>query len=305
MISLINGGDCCHCNLKMVHGSLIAKRIKINGSMKKIICIIDFSSISDNAVQYAAQLAKDTNSKLILLWLQNQAKKEKIKVFADSHHEETPTHTSKLAETCDLLRGVWGIRCDYREIPDLVEYTDEIIDSDVQVVIMGIHSPSNDTPYTVFDKIDFKVIRNTQVPVLLVPESFRYKKLTRILYAFDYKHDFNPPLIQLENLAAWLRSDVGVLTVVQSKFSSEEEAVIDSRNAELLAKWKGVHALSFDSIYYPDVAQCLEHYMKLWRADDMIVFSIGQPSFTDILFHKGIVQQMTLCCEYPILVIHQ
>jgi hypothetical protein len=73
----------------------------------------------------------------------------------------------------------------------------------------------------------------------------------------------------------------------------------------VLENWKGPQDLSFDSVYYPDVAQCLEHYMKLWRSDDMIVFSIGRPSFTDILFHKGIIQQMTVCCEYPILIIHR
>lgn len=273
--------------------------------MKKIICITDFSSISDNAVQYAAQLAMDTNSKLILLWLQNKTHDEKVAVLSGSYDEDRPMHTTKLAESCDLLRGVWGIRCDYKEIPDLVDHAEEVLDSDVQMVVMGIESPSNHTPYKLFTGIDFKVVRNTHVPVLLIPETFRYKKLTRILYAFDYVHDQNPPLDQLQRLAAWLRTDVRVLSVVQTHFSSEEEGKIDTRNSELLANWKGAYTLSFDSIYYPDVAQCLEHYMKLWRADDMIVFSIGQQSFTDILFHKGIIQQMTLCCEYPILIMHR
>jgi nucleotide-binding universal stress UspA family protein len=273
--------------------------------MKKIICITDFSSISDNAVQYAAQLALDTNSKLVLLWLQNRAHEEKIAVFNSIQDEDAPLHTTKLSEACDLLRGVWGIRCDYKEIPDLVDHAEEILDSDVQMVIMGIEAPSDNTPYRLFSGIDFKVVRNTQIPVLLVPETFRYKKLTRILYAFDYVHNQNPPLDQLQRLAAWLRTDVRVLSVVQTKFSSEEEAKIDGRNSELQANWKGAYALSFDSVYYPDIAQCLEHYMKLWRADDIIVFSIGQQSFTDILFHKGIIQQMTLSCEYPILIIHR
>lgn len=273
--------------------------------MKKIICITDFSSISDNAVQYAAQLAKDTNSKLVLLWLQNKAHEHRVAVLTGKHEDDETVHTSKLAESCDLLRGVWGIRCDYKEIPDLIEDAEDILDSDVQMVVMGIESPSHHTPYKLFTRIDFKVVRNTQVPVLLVPEGFRYKKLTRILYAFDYVHDQNPPLDQLQRMAAWLRTNVRVLSVVQTKFSSEEELKIDKRNSEVLANWKGPQDLSFDSVYYPDVAQCLEHYMKLWRSDDMIVFSIGWPSFTDILFHKGIIQQMTVCCEYPILIIHR
>jgi hypothetical protein len=272
--------------------------------MKKIICIVDFSGISDNAVQYAAQLAKDTSSKLVLLWLQNKKQLQKVGVLAGEDEGES-SHSQRLAEVCDMLQSVWSVRCDFIELPDLEESASDVLDSDVQLVIMGIESPAYYTPYKAFTGIDFKMIRHTNVPILLVPENFRYHKLSRILYAFDYVHDDCPPLDQLARLTAWLQTDVRVLAVTQKKFSPEEEEIIDNRNSEILAKWKGGRTISFDSIYYHDVAECLEHYLELWRSDDIIVFSVGRPSFTQRLFHKSVVQQMTLCSEYPILILHK
>jgi hypothetical protein len=272
--------------------------------MKKIVCITDFSEISDNAVQYSAQLAKDTEAKLVLLWLKNKAHAQKISVPAGVEEEDFMPDT-RLAETCDMLQGVWGIRCDYKALDDLPENAEEVLDSDVQLVTMGIESPANHTPYKLFTSIDFKMVRETNVPVLLVPGNFRYRKLQRILYTFDYAHEENPPLGQLERLSAWLHADVRVLAVSKADFSGAEEAEIDNRNSELLAKWNGSRTISFDSIYYHDVAQCLEHYLELWRADDIIIFSIGHPSLVERIFHKSVIQQMTLCCEYPMMIIHK
>ena len=270
--------------------------------MKKIYCVTDFSSISDNAIQYAAQIAKDTDAKLVLLGIQNEVYKDKVPVFEGHYDSGQSLCISKLAESCDLLRGIWGIRCDYKEIGDALDQADEELD--VQLIILGIGTLGKDTPYKLYTRINKKIVPQLGVPILLAPQEYRHKKINRILYVFDYLQEKKPPLIQLEKLAGWLKAEVRVLEVVMNRFSSKEESKIESFNAELQSKWKGDYTLSFDIINYPDIANGLEHYIKLLRADSILVFSIGKPSFTDILFHKGLEQQLILSFECPILFIH-
>lgn len=271
--------------------------------MKKIVCLIDFERAYDNVTRYAARLAHDTGSKLVITTLQQH--KQIDKVMALEGEEEFSYGSSRLSEICDQLRGIWKIPCEYHEFAGAEDEILDFLKGDIEVVVAGIESSRNTTPARILAGANFKLIREATVPVLLVPDHFQYQRLGRLLYAFDYVHEKNPPVEKLQQLAEWLHTDVRVLSVVKAEYSPAEEEKIDRMNGEMLARWKSRYSLTFDYIYFADVTRCLDHYLDTWRADDMIILSVEKPTLTQMLFHKSVVRQMMICSDYPILIIHK
>jgi hypothetical protein len=272
--------------------------------MNKIICLIDYTRKSENALQYAANLALDTSSKLILVSLQHQRARRRALIFVGEGEQEY--HPSRLSEMCDQLRSMWKIRCDFSEVSSLnMEELAAQLGPDIQLMVVGIESSTRPSPYKDLSAIDFKMIRESSIPIVLVPENFEYHRVTRMLYAYDYRNDASAPVEQLRHLSDWLKSDIRVLTVAQKEYSPEEDERIEKRIDQFRQQWTGVRNISFDYIYYEDVAKCLDHYVDLWRKDDMMVFSIGPVPLTKRLFHKSIIKEITLCCDYPVMILHR
>lgn len=271
--------------------------------MKKIICLIDYTLASENAMQYAAHLAHDTSSKLVLATLPHHKVHHPAMTIA-GEDDDTLYHSSRLPEMCDRVRGVWKVPCEYHEAMD-IENESDLLKHDIHLVVMGIKSSRQTTPYSLSSSVDFKLIRQSRMPVLMVPDNFEYHKLDRMLYAYDYANEPNPPIDQLKGIAEWLKTDLRFLSVVEKEYSPELESKLDERNAEIVSQWKSTRKLSFDYIYYSDVKKCIDHYLNLWRSDDIVIFSIDHPNLLHRLFHKSVIREMTVCSSYPILIIHK
>lgn len=272
--------------------------------MKKIVCLVDYSRAYDNVIRYAAQLAHDTSSKLILSTLQPRQELHKMMAVVDGD-DDFASDVSQLSETCDRVRGVWKVPCDYHEFVGDEKQVLDFLETDIELIVAGIESSLNETPEKLFSEVHLKIMKHSHVPVLLVPDYYQYHKFNRILYAFDYVHEEHPPVEKLGLLAEWLNTDVRVLSVVQKKYSPEEEEKIDLKHGEILTNWKSNQEISFDYIYYTDVTRCLEHYLELWKADDIIIFSLAHPSLTERLFHKSVIRQMTLSSNHPIMILQK
>jgi hypothetical protein len=271
--------------------------------MNKIVCFVDFSTTSENALRYATRLALDTSSKLILVSFQPEPAKGRVLAGTTASGLEYYS-SSRLPEMCDQLRSTWKVRCDYKELKVLDDEEIALIGKDVRLVVAGVESAVEITPFDSFNSLDIRLIRNLTVPVLMIPMSFQYHRPSRVLYAYDYAIEQYPPLAQLQQLTQWLKADIRFLSVIQGGFSPEEEDKIDKKNSRILSKWKGNKDISFDYVYHSNVAECLDHYMGLWKMDDMIVFSINNMSLAKRLFHRSVIRDMRVCSDYPMLILH-
>jgi len=270
--------------------------------MKKIICLVDYTPASENALQYASRLAHDISAKLILTTLQTH--KASTKALALAGEDDAFYNSSRLSEMCDRVRSVWKVPCGYRETMDVENETD-LPEQNVHLLIMGIKSSVKSTPHLLSSDIDFKMIRKSRVPVLLVPDNFQYRKAERVLYAYDYANEPVPPLNQLKEIAEWLKTDVQFLAVVEKEYSRDLEYLLDERCDGIIPQWKSDRKLTFEYIYYSNVKKCIDNYLDLWKSDDIVIFSIDHPTLLHRLFHKSIIREMTVCSRYPMLIIHK
>ena len=271
--------------------------------MKRILCSIDFSTSYDQVVKYAAHVAKDTSSKLVLLATHPMGKAEYAGIFS-SHPEEVAEGPERLAELCDEIRSIYCVPSDYIdeggmhiEIKNLIRYT-----HDADLLVLGVQHDTLSGQLVNSSNI-FKILRESTCPVLLIPENYKYHKISRFLYAFDPEKGQEPPFDKLMSLAQWFGSEMRFLSIIR-KYSPELEKKMDHDFEAFQKVWK-VGKFSFDYVYYDDVPKCLDHYVKTWKDDDVILFTIHTTNMIESLFHKSVVKEIASCASYPILVIHR
>src|SRR6516162_5037218 len=79
--------------------------------MKKILCPVDFSMSSERISRYAAQLARDTKSKVILM----ATHERKLATAVGGESEDKGDTVEMLGEMHDLLKLDYNISCGIEE----------------------------------------------------------------------------------------------------------------------------------------------------------------------------------------------
>ncbi|MBI1767202.1 MAG: universal stress protein [Bacteroidetes bacterium] len=269
--------------------------------MKTILCPVDFSISSDRVSRYAAQLARDTKSKVILI----ATHEGKIAVPAGGGAEDKGDAIEMLGEMHDLLKGDYTISCGVEEeilsgniAKKLSSKTDRY-----DLTILG--APQDKKEFQNFAGVDLiKVIQNSLAPLLIVPENFNYEKIKRLTYAYDYSHESQPPLAQLYWLANWFGAEVQFVSILPNS-STSEELKLNSIQNKVANEWKSGIKISFDSIAYKNVAECLDHYIGLWSENNLLVLSVNHQNILERLWHKSVVKELLLNAKRPYIILHK
>ncbi|MBL7858900.1 MAG: universal stress protein [Cyclobacteriaceae bacterium] len=270
--------------------------------MKRILFPIDFSTSHDQLVKYAVHMAQDTAAKLVLLPTHSLSGVQHTGTSAVSVDtlEDGP---ERLAELCDEIRSIYHVPTDYleRSGKDEMKNIIQLLNS-FDLLLLGVKQDLL-TGELVNGNSIFKILREASCPVLLIPADFNYHKISRILYALDPESDHQPPFEKLKNLAQWFNAEVRFLSIVKHYTPSLEQKM--DRDFNTFQKEWGMGNISFDYVYYEDVPKCLDHYVKTWLENDVILFTIHTSSLIESLFHKSVVKEIASCAAYPILTVHR
>ncbi len=267
--------------------------------MKTILCPVDFTSLSDRLLQYTANLAKDGNCKIYLV--STQAAKKKEFAHAGSNRESA----SRLDEMHDYVSGIQHVPCGvveetlsgnlYKKLGTLADRYD--------IMAMMIKTTPNERSAKDLDL--HKIIHETLAPILVIPDRFTYKKINRLLYAYDYKHESEPPLMQLHWLADWFDAAIVIITLLPGDTSIKVEDKLKSIQQAIKNSWKCTNPITFETIVYPDVPTGLEHYLGLSGVNDLLVLSINHQNMLERFWHKSVVKGVLKYSKHPYLIIHK
>lgn len=270
--------------------------------MKKILCPVDFSMPSERVARYAAQLARDTKSKVVLVAVHEG----KLATAVGGEEEDKGDATEMLGEMHDLLKMDYGILCSVE---------DEIISGNISkklgttadhydLTVLG--SPkAGKKEFQNFAGLDLiKVIQASLAPLLIVPENFKYEKIKRLTYAYDYTNEPQPPIGQLTWLASWFGAEVRFVSILNNS-TRKEERKFESMHSKIISQWRPEIKISFESVAYSDVAECLDHYIGLWSENNLLMLSINHQTMLDRLLHKSVVKELLRCAKRPYLILHK
>lgn len=184
--------------------------------MKKIIVPIDFSEQSEYALRVAADLAKKHGSEILALHMLelNQA------MFNSSEgmHPEQTVFLLKLAEkrfgeflSKPYLKGVsiTPIIKHFKVFSELNEVAEK---HEAELIVMGSHGSDGLKELFVGSNAE-KVVRNAEIPVLIIKNEIKNFKVERFVFASDFKEEGLTVFNKAKNFAELLGAQLELVYI--------------------------------------------------------------------------------------------
>ncbi len=184
--------------------------------MKKIIVPVDFSEQSEYAMKVAVSLAKKHGSEILALHMLelNQA----MITSSEGFHPEQTVFLIKLAEKRfkdflekPFLKGVvvTPIVKHYKVFSELNEVAKE---HGAELIVMGSHGSDGLKEIFVGSNAE-KVVRNADIPVIVVKEELEDFKIERLVFACDFKDDNLLAFQKAKNFAELLSAQMELVYI--------------------------------------------------------------------------------------------
>ena len=185
--------------------------------MKKILVPIDFSVQAKYAAKVAADIAKLTNSKIFLL---HMLELPVGIVDPSSHTSNTPTTLLFLKRAREKFE-------DFKKLPffDGIEIEDSVLfhkafdgiineskKQKVDLIVMGSKGTSGLEEMLVGSNTE-KVVRNSEVPVLVIKQDFENFKIKNIVFASNFKKKNNSTLQNILNFTSIFNAKIHLLKI--------------------------------------------------------------------------------------------
>jgi nucleotide-binding universal stress UspA family protein len=273
--------------------------------MKTILIPIDFSSNSENALNYAIDFAKKENAKLVLL-----------NVFDISYASGAVPYTILAEERSNLKREsdeklkVASLKiefagCTHHEAISVEGFTvDVILDvikkKQVDLVIMGTKGATGFSG-VIFGSNTAKIIEDSTCPVIAIPQDAKFEPIKKITFATNYNHNDIDGLKSLVVLAEPFNAQINVLHVTDDTDSSEVKlmkAFTDDVKNKI-----SYNNIIFQSLPGNDVDSALQKHIDD-NGTNLLVMSTHHRNLFDKIFGKSITKQMAYHINIPLMALH-
>lgn len=267
--------------------------------MKNILVPTDFSPNARNALRYAVQLAKLFDSRLHLL------------------------HTFTVSSRSDMFVSMENImRKDAeremdtlsREIPSEVRWESRIMKGDTirsiaasaeqvnaDLIVMGTQGASG-LEKVFIGSVTGGVMRQTNVPLLAIPEGYSYRTVKKIVLALASLQLSNPEevIAPLKTLASKFKANVQIYHHDQAQEEIPDEVVS-------AVDW--LHGIPVSVTFDQDDDQINENISEFVSASDadmlcMVRRTHNSIGFFERLFKESVTLAQVFHCEVPLLVLH-
>lgn len=267
--------------------------------MKTIIVATDFSTEANNAMRYAAVLAQKMRSRIILFNSFQLPERDSSSGFSSSEiNEQMKRNREFLERTALKLSEKHGINVDsWSNLTFVAEGLNELVHrSEADLVVMGMWKKAEDD-YLLGNTTTF-VISQADYPVLVIPESFHFTRISKILFSWDSHYSVAKRSINfLKGLATGLNAGVQVLHVAPEPvpFSTT------SFEPELAAEqaFEGLGPI-FRSVENESVLEGIEEGIVKFGAD-LLVMVPHKPDSSDPFFFESRTREMALRVKVPLL----
>lgn len=276
--------------------------------MKRLLCPIDFSEVSLNALEFAVVIGEKENSNLTLLNIFSP--KDFNSVLGSDHVNDEYDDLLNIAEKKlqAISNEIWKISkkkgllaCDYKLKPGkIVDVLSELADEDKsELIIIGTTGHSAYERKYIGGKAE-KIIQHTHCSVLCVPENINFHGIKRIVYATDYQEEDKLAIQQLIDLAKVLKAEVEILHISHHD-DTIDKAMYEEFKRELMS-FVNYNKISFNRMVFKHVAEGLNEYMKEKNADLLVLLN-KKLNFLESLFHLSLTHHLDKFTDYPLMIL--
>lgn len=275
--------------------------------MKKILVPTDFSKNADNALDYAVQIAKKTNSKIILFhvfYIAYYSYDSQMDFMTEQSFQIQENTKNNLVGLCEKVKQTFGLECEYISKEGFV--VDSIIgiseEEDVDMIIMATKGASG-IKEMLMGSNTAKVIGRTSCTLIAVPEKASYDGIQKIAYATDYNgNDINSIKLLVE-FAEVEHSEIKIIHVVDGENKYEYEESFLKKYGEKIKKRINYKDISYQLIFGVDVEKKLEQYLKK-ESISLLGISTKKRNLFRRIFGKSITRKLVYHTKIPLIVFH-
>ncbi len=184
--------------------------------MKKIIVPIDFSNHSEYALKTAAKLAKQYDAEVLALHMLEMS--DIMLTASDGLQNEKAVFFFKLAEKKfteflkkDYLQDV-KVTPLVKHFKVFSEVNDVAIEHNADLIVMGSHGSSGLKEYFVGSNTE-RVVRNADVPVLVVKQELLNVSFDVVAFATDFSEESIPSYLKAKQLFEKMKSKMYLVHV--------------------------------------------------------------------------------------------
>lgn len=274
--------------------------------MKTILIATDYSPAADNALEYAAALARYSRARLVIFnAFQLPPPTSTASMAVPGINKQLTENRARLQSLASRVSQFHGIETEW---VTNISYVEEELGKQAErhmadLVVMGMKGESLDR--RLFGSATTSVIGRAKYPVLVVPENISFNGIARILFACDYKYlTGNSKLRFLKNLSRDFNAQVQVFHVdkpVEAVMAGNSTPGPVNTNMEQLLR-NVQH--SYRDLEEEDVIRGIEQGIHDFNAD-LLVMVPHRPGFWDMIFNKSNTRKMALRTPVPLLALPQ
>ena len=275
--------------------------------MKSILCPVDFSAASLNALEFAVALAQKFGAAMHLINVYTESDLERILREEDigrAFQNQIETAEIKLQAIRDAIAGDPSVRnigrltCGVKtgELAEVLAGVAAELHTDL--IVVGTTGVSKLREHY-FGSKALNLIRHAAYPVLCVPDTHQYHGINRIVYASDYQEEDKIAIPFTAAFAEALDADLEVLHISHHDHLIDK-AIYDEflEEIRLFAKYD---RLAFTREVFSDTARGIIHHMNA-SGSDLLVLLDKQRSWLSEFFHSSLSQDLALFSIFPFLV---
>jgi nucleotide-binding universal stress UspA family protein len=288
--------------------------------MKTILVPTDFSPVSDNALNYALELAILFDSTIILLNAYTRPAAENYEVEpayalslgnneASVYENEASYHYDLVSDKLARLKSEIYARAEKHLNIECVAEQGSPYDIILKIaqerkpdlIVMGLSTAAGKIKEHLIGSISLKIARNQPVPTFIVSEKVKYRKIQKISYACDLTNLEQTHLACAAKLfSRAFKAEIEIVNV-----EKPEERISDEKSYNNFFVEDILENVKHSIIHITgnDVAQELEDYFQLFKTD-LIMISPKKHNLLHYLFHHSITNELAFHSGLPILAIH-
>lgn len=269
--------------------------------MKKILCPTDFSETGENGVIYAAKLAQKLGASLHILHINLLSELTPEEAILGVGTNDAVVRR-RLDQECIEVNRVFRISC-YAEEPGTgMSLTSEIgrAADGFDLIVMGTNGEDG-IVQDLLGSNTYRVLRNTNIPLLMVPEGCGFSEIQHIVFACDYWRNDTLPARSIIDLARVFNARLTIVQVMET-YSRDAEVELQTQQKMIADMYKGEVNISFEVLYDDDIGESVNQFVIRTGAD---MLAMGfHPGKLQKFFHSGIIRRVTTETEYPLLIVH-
>ncbi len=276
--------------------------------MKKLLCPIDFSEVSLNALEFAVAIGEKENSTLTLINIFTPSNFNKI-IETDHVKEEYEQRLatiesnliaiSKEINKTSKKKGL--LICDFIiKSGEIIDILSDIVSTEkYDLIVIGTTGHS---AYKIkyLGGIAEKIIQQTHCSILCAPGSHNFHGINKIVYATDYLEEDKLAIQQLIAMAVLFKANVEILHVSHHD-DTIDKAMFEEYKDELTSFVK-YEKISFNRVVVNHVAKGIDDYMNEIEAD-LLVFLNKKNNFIKSLIHNSLTLHLEKFTDYPLMII--